>query len=105
MFGPTATLNFGASAPSPGDAAAHAQPQPPQAFPASVPDGAEQLAMLASAPSELPAGPRAQSTPDWAPTTGGSAEQPARYAALHAGKLYPGDWLCKCKACLRAAYI
>ncbi len=50
MFGPTATLNFGASAPSPGDAAAHAQPQPPQAFPASVPDGAEQLAMLASAP-------------------------------------------------------
>ena len=51
MFGPTATLNFGAPAPSPGEAAAQAQqPQPPEAFPAAVPDGAQQLAMLATPP-------------------------------------------------------
>ena len=49
MFGPTATLNFGAPAPSPGEASAQA-PQPPEGFPAAAPDGAQQLAMLATPP-------------------------------------------------------
>ena len=49
MFGPTATLNFGLPAPDPSDASAQGMPQPSEAFPATAPDGAAQLAMLASA--------------------------------------------------------
>lgn len=45
MFGPTATLNFEQAAPNPAEASA----QPSDAFPAAVPDGAQQLAMLSSA--------------------------------------------------------
>lgn len=48
MFGPTATLNFGLPAPDPSDASAQGMPQPSEAFPATAPDGAAQLAMLAS---------------------------------------------------------
>lgn len=62
MFGPTATLNFGAPAPSPGEAAAQVQqPQPSETFPAAVPDGAQQLAMLASPPVNY------QQAPDLSP--------------------------------------
>ena len=50
MFGPTATLNFMPPAPGPGEVAMQGPPQPSEAFPAAAPDGAAQLAMLASPP-------------------------------------------------------
>ena len=99
MFGPTATLNFGAPAPSPGDASAQA-PQPPEAFPAAAPDGAEQLAMLASPPVNY------QQTPELSPPMTGPPPPEAQQGNTQGEQpCMLEDTIGKCKACPRAYCI